>query len=254
MHRNTLARVRLDGTGWAHPYGRTPFSPVFYADGGDGDGSGSGGNPPPGSPPVPGPPPVQPPPPPATPPGTPSDSDVKSLPDWAQKALSDARAEAGKARTTAKENAANEARNQLAQDIGKALGLVSDDDKAPTPEELTQQLTQSRGALTAAEEDAISARVELQVYKTATRLGANADALLDSRAFCDTIDSLDPSKGAEEFNKQVETAITTALESNPQLRMVPGAPRRGGGEFPGAPGATGRPTSLGQAVAAGLSG
>ncbi|MGW3572070.1 hypothetical protein ACWDSL_50855, partial [Streptomyces sp. NPDC000941] len=41
MHKHTLAQHCLDGSGWAHPYGHTPFSPVVYADGGDGDGSGS---------------------------------------------------------------------------------------------------------------------------------------------------------------------------------------------------------------------
>ncbi|MEO6085195.1 MAG: hypothetical protein ABIQ18_18980, partial [Umezawaea sp.] len=54
----------------------------------------------------------------------PAEGDIKSLPEWAQTAIEKLRGEAGKARTTAKANAADEARQQLAQDIGKVLGLV----------------------------------------------------------------------------------------------------------------------------------
>jgi hypothetical protein len=231
-------------------------SPIYAIAGGSGEGEGGSGGTPPGAPPAGNP---------ATPSGTPPaqppadpwanfswDGKVESLPDPVAKVIREARAEAGKERTTAKENAANEARQELLTTISKALGLEGE--KPPTPEELTQQLAQSTGALTSAQEEAAAARIELHVYKTAARLGANADALLDSRAFCDTIDNIDPSGKPEEFNAAVEQAITQALDANPQLRMVPGVPRRGGGDFPGGPGTTGRPTSLGQAVAASLGG
>ncbi|MDI9885319.1 hypothetical protein QMZ92_13175 [Streptomyces sp. HNM0645] len=262
MHRSTLARTRLDGAGWAHPYSTGPFDPWLYADGGDGAGSGSGsggagdgtgdggsgqggqGSGPSGSQSGQGGA--------VTDPwaGYQWDGKVDSLPEPVAKAIRDARAEAGKERTTAKANAANEARNELLGTISKALGLEGD--QPPTAEQLTQQLTESHGKLTAAEERAASAALELHVYKTAARLGANADALLDSRAFCDTIDNIDPSDMTPEaFNTAVETAINEALGRNPQLRAGQ-APRRGGGEFPGGPGTTGRPTSLGQAVAGAL--
>lgn len=223
MHTRTLARARLDGAGWAHPYGRgrTPFSPVFYADGGDGGASGSD----PGS---------------VAPPagsqgGQPSgagspwdgfqwDGKVDSLPDPVAKVIRDAREEAGKSRTVAKQNAAAEARDELLGTISKALGLEGDE--APTAEQLTHQLTESRGALTAAQEQAASAAIELHVYKTAARLGADADALLDSRAFCDTIDALDPAD-PEAFNASVQQAIEAALHRNPGLRARGGAGRSG---------------------------
>lgn len=261
MHKRTLARTRLDGAGWAHPYGTHPFSPIVYADGGDGGGSGSGsggagdggagsgagdgapGGQQPGQP------------------GSQSNSDpwtgfqwdgkVDSLPPSVAKVIHDAREEAGKSRTVAKQNAAEEARQELLGTISKALGVEGD--KPPTPEELTRQLTQSQSALTTAQEQAASAAIELHVYRTANRLGADADALLDSRSFCDRIDSIDPSGKPEEFNAAVEKAITEALDANPKLRTGL-VPRRGGGDFPGGPGTKQRPTSLHDAIAAKLGG
>ncbi|MEU5608447.1 hypothetical protein AB0H03_06765 [Streptomyces sparsogenes] len=238
MHKHTLARHRLDGSGWAHPYGHNPFSPVVYADGGDGGGSESGSAGTDGAP--------------VTPangdtgqagqPLAPSasqgagqhsddpwaafqwDGKVDSLPPQVAKVIRDAREEAGKARTVAKQNAAAEARQELLTTISKAVGL-DQGDKPPTPEELTHQLQQSQTALTAAQEQAASAAIELHIFKTAQRLGANAEALLDSRAFCDAIDNLDASD-PKAFNEAVERTINEALGRNPNLRTQ-GAGRSG---------------------------
>lgn len=265
MHKNTLARARLDGAGWAHPYGTHPFSPIVYADGGDGGGSGSGsggagdggsgpsggsgagagdqGGQQSGQP--------------GSQPGSDPwanfqwDGKVDSLPADVAKVIKDARDEAGKSRTVAKANAAEEARQELLSTISKALGVEGD--KPPTPEELTRQLTESQTSLSVAQEQAASAAIELHVYKTALRLGADADALLDSRSFCDRIDSIDPSGKPEEFNTAVEKAITEALDANPKLRTGL-VPRRGGGDFTGGPGTRQRPTSLHDAIAARMGG
>lgn len=210
MRTQTTTHPRLDGAGWVHPYPTRPFDPYLYADGGAADDPGSS----PGEPPV------------AEPaasreqPGQRPDvsgQDVSTLPDWAQKVIADARAEAGKARTVAKQNAAQEARQQLTTDIGKALGLI-EGEKAPTPEELTAQLRDSHGALTAAREEAAAAAIELHVYRTASKLGADADALLDSRAFCDTIDAIPADSDAEAFSAAVRQAIEAAMGRNPALR------------------------------------
>ncbi|WP_442803467.1 hypothetical protein OG411_19310 [Streptomyces pseudogriseolus] len=267
MRKTTLARARLDGAGWAHPYGTHPFSPIVYADGGDGGDSGSGsggagdggsGSPggsgagagdqggrqsgqggqqsgQPGSDPWA---------------GFQWDGKVESLPPEVAKVIHETRDEAYKSRK-AKSNAASEARMDVLRTISSALGLEGD--KPPTPEELTRQLTQSQSALTAAQEQAASAALELHVYRTAARMGADADALLDSRSFCDRIDSIDPSGKPEDFNKAVEDAITEALDANPLLRAGR-VPRRGGGDFPGGPGTSKRPTSLHDAIAAKLGG
>ncbi|MFD8027821.1 hypothetical protein ACFV3F_03525 [Streptomyces sp. NPDC059717] len=243
MQKRTLARHRLDGTGWAHPYGHGPLSPVLYADGGDGGGggdsgsdgtggigdggtggAGTGGQPAGG---VGGS---------ATPwEGFQWDGKVDSLPADVAKVIRDAREEAGKARTVAKQNAADEARRDLLATISKAVGLDGGD-KPPTAEELTQQLATSKGRLTTAQEDALSARIELSVWQTAHRLGANADALLDSRAFVDSIDGLqvDPTDRAA-FTAAVQAKVNEAMQANPALRASKG-PGRSGGDLGGGTG------------------
>ena len=224
-------------------------SPIYAIAGGNGEGEGgSGGTPPPpggegGTPP-----------PPPPPPPTPSpwdnfqwDGKVESLPAPVAKVIADARAEAGKARTTAKENAAKEAREQLLKD----LGLLKPDE-TPDPAKLAAELGEKDARLAALADSSRTQAIELAAFKAAGKHEANPTALLDSRSFLESVAGLDPT--ASDFADKLDTAIKTAVEANRQLRMVPGAPRRGGGEFPGGPGTTGRPTSLGSAVAAALGG
>lgn len=238
MRKNTVARVRLDGAGWAHPYGHGPFGPV-HADGGDGGGSGSDGGQPGDGGPAPtgggtGPSGQQPGQPAASPwEGFQWDGKVDSLPGPVAKVIRDAREEAGKARTVAKQNAANEARQELLDTISKAVGLDGGD-KPPTAEQLTQQLAQSHSERTVAQEDAAAARIELHVYKTAARLGADADQLLDSRSFAEEIDAIDPNLDAQAFAAAVEQTIQAALERNPSLRSR--GPGRSGGDLGGGSG------------------
>ncbi|MGW8988714.1 hypothetical protein ACWGRF_02065 [Streptomyces zhihengii] len=223
MHTRTLARARLDGAGWAHPYPLAPWSPVVYADGGNEPDPNAAPTPPaPGTPPTPTPPAVPPTP---APPAGGHGEDINSLPAWAQKALTDARAEAGKSRTVAKQNAADQARAELVEQFAQVLGIGTE--KPPTADELAAQLRDTTARSDAAEERAAAAAIELHVYRTAARLGADAEALLDSRAFCDAVDDLDPSDPAA-FNTAVQAAIETALTNNPRLRARPSAGRSGG--------------------------
>lgn len=267
MRKNTLPR--LAGRGWSHPYGHGPFAPFLYADGGDGDGTASSGNNSAGD----------------TGQEAAGDrggqasgqsagqgqqsgqttgqqaddqvgqadngQDIKSLPPWAQKALSDARADAGKARTNAKQTAADEARNQMAQEIGKALGLV-DNKKPADPAELTKTITEQTGRIGNLEGSVHSLSVELAAYKAAGKHDANPAALLDSRSFLKSVEGLDPS--TKDFDTKVSEAIKKAVDDNQQLRAGQ-VPRRGGGEFTGGPGAReGRPASLSQALSRKFSG
>lgn len=166
----------------------------------------------------------------------PADGDVASLPSWAQKLISDTRAEAGKDRTNAKAQAAEQARQDLAQQIGKALGLVKDD-KPADPAELTKKLT-------AVQDAHRTTAVELAVYKGAGRHGADPDALTDSRQFLAALDKLDPT--ASDFADQVSTAIKKAVEKNPKLKAQGLAPARSSGEFTGGTGD--QPTGGGTSV------
>ncbi|MDQ0943277.1 hypothetical protein [Streptomyces sp. V1I1] len=236
--------------------GRRRNGSLIYAiAGGSGEGgAGSGGNPP--APPAGNPAPPAPTPPAPTPPAPAPAADpwasfqwdgkVESLPAPVAKVITDARAEAGKARTVAKENAATEAREQLLKD----LGLLKPDE-TPDPAKLAAELGEKDTRLAALAESARTQAIELAAYKAAGKHEANAAALLDSRSFLESVKGLDPT--ADDFADKLDTAIKAAVEANAQLRTGQ-APRRGGGEFPGGPGTTGRPTSLGSAVAAALGG
>lgn len=135
--------------------------------------------------------------------------------------LAAARAEAGKGRVTAKQQAADNARAELTAQL---LGIL-DPSKAgqqATPEELTQQLT-------TAQAQARQTAVELAVYRTAAAAGGDADALLDSRTFADSLADVDPTDAAA-----VTAAIKAAVSTNPRLGVRPAGPQVGGSEFTGA--------------------
>jgi len=68
-------------------------------------------------------------------------------PETAKAEIERLRKENGAARTNAKQKAAEEARNELAQQIGKAIGLVQGDE-APDPNKLAEQLAESQRAAT----------------------------------------------------------------------------------------------------------
>ncbi|WP_329148803.1 hypothetical protein OIU91_21305 [Streptomyces sp. NBC_01456] len=153
--------------------------------------------------------------------------------------LAAARAEAGKSRVTAKQRAADEARIQLAQDIGRALGITPDGQEAD-PAQLTAQLTASQA-------QARQTAVELSVYRHAAEAGGDADALLDSRAFATSLDDLDPADTAA-----IQAAIEAAVTANPKLATAPTGPARGGAEFTSPPAAEQHPKTLYDAIAARL--
>jgi hypothetical protein len=172
--------------------------------------------------------------PPAAPaaPGTTADPgarpEITSLPDWAQSLIKDTRAEAARSRVEGKQAAADEARTQLAQDIGKALGIITDE--TPAEQQLTPEQLQS---LLAGERTSTKmARTELAVFKAATGGAFNAAALLDSRSFLDAVKDLDPSD-----TEAVNAAIASAVQANPWLVNTPAA-------TPAAPAAPGQPAPV----------
>lgn len=150
--------------------------------------------------------------------------DFNALPEWAQKQIRDLRAENAKDRTSAKQNAAQEARDALAQDIGKALGLVKDDSTTPDPEQLTKQVAEAQA--TAAQKS-----IELAIYQTASAHEGDPKALLDSRSFLEKVSSLDPASG--DFQTHIGEAIKQAVTDNPKLKTASQVPGRSGGEIRG---------------------
>ncbi|MCX5587551.1 hypothetical protein [Streptomyces erythrochromogenes] len=249
MTRRFLPRHRHPATGWAHPYGHGPFSPYLYADGGDGDGSASGSDAagstaadtsadgtaggqtttqqPTGQ-------------------GTAGD-DLAATVKRLEKDLADARKEAAKERTAAKQQAADTAVADLTAKLGKALGLVKDDGP-PDPKALADAISQKDAALTEREAALRAKDVELAVWSRADKAGARAAALLDSRAFLRDIGDLDPSdKG---FTAALDAAIKTAVKDNPAFSAVQAA-AASGGDLSGGTGEAStrqRPTSLSAAV------
>lgn len=129
-------------------------------------------------------------------------------PKAAQAEIEKLRKENGAARTNAKAQAADEARNELAQSIGKALGLVKDEPVDPAA--LTAQLTTEQAK-------AHQATVELAVFRAAADAKGDPSALLDSRAFLAKIADIDPADTAA-----IASAITAAVAENPRLGMEPG--------------------------------
>lgn len=88
-----------------------------------------------------------------------------------------------------------------------------------------------------ARDTARSTQVELAVHRTASKHGADADSLLDSRAFLKAVAELDPT--ASDFASKVEAAIKTAVKDNPKLKAGPAAAAQSGGDFAGGTGAGG---------------
>lgn len=132
------------------------------------------------------------------------------------------RRENGSDRVNAKAKAAEEARAALTQEFGKLLGLVKDD--APvTPEHLTAQLTE-------AQTNAANTARELAIFKAAADAKADANALLDSRAFLNKVAAIDPTDTAA-----LAAAISEATTSNPRFKVTQAAPV-GGADLTGGSG------------------
>lgn len=129
--------------------------------------------------------------------------DVASLPAWAQKALQQARQEAGASRANAKKTAAEEARASVLAELGKALGFTKDE--TPDPEALKKDLESRNSALA-------TARRELAVVRSAGSAQADAEALLDSRAFMSKVEKIDA--GADDFAQQVNDLIAAEVKAN----------------------------------------
>ena len=158
---------------------------------------------------------------------------IEDLPESMQAYVRELRKENGDYRTAKKNaedaaaQASEQAKSELVQELGKALGLVDSEDsgdKAPSAEELTQQITSEREAHKAT-------KVELAVYRSASKHEADPDALLDSRAFLEEAVKLDPS--SDEFGSKISDVIKSAVDKNPKLKLAGQTPGRSGGQVNG---------------------
>lgn len=140
-------------------------------------------------------------------PAAPAEDSPWSDPVKAEAEIKRLRRESGNARTQAKQTAADEARQELAQTVGKALGLVQDE----TPPDPAALATAAQEATNRANQ----ATVELAAYKAAGAVGANPAELLDRRSVASQLDNLDPT--AEDFDAQVAAVVKKAVTDNPQL-------------------------------------
>ena len=155
---------------------------------------------------------VVPPTPPAAPqPAADGKQGIEAFPEAAQKMIKDLRQEAQRYRTgseDAAKTAAEAAKKELVQALGKSLGLIEDD---ADPAKLAD-------ALKASQADAADRERELAVYKAAAAAGADPARLLDSRSFLAAIKDIDPAKTDE-----LTAAIKTAVQTNPTLGAAPTA-------------------------------
>lgn len=138
-------------------------------------------------------------------------SNVWDDPKAAEAEILRLRKENGAERVNAKQTAADEARKELANTIGKALGLVEDETIDPA------KLTES---LTTAQREAKQARVELAVFRNAATAGGDPAALLDSSSFLASLAAVDPSDSAA-----VSAAIQSAIAANPRLGAASADPK-----------------------------
>lgn len=221
MHTNTTPRIlgALPAPAWHRPWLRY-IDPV----------DGAEVTPPPAEPTDPPAAPAEPPAPadPSTTEGDPAEPNAE-LPEWARKSLTKANKEAAAARAAAKQakDDAAAAQQNLVQSIGKALGLVQDNEE-PTVESLTSSLRERDKNLTSTQAALAAQRAENAVLRVAGNLNADADALLDSRGFTEKLAAVDPA--ATDYASQVETLVKAEVESNARYRKVQVAPRSSNGD------------------------
>ncbi|SCL16368.1 hypothetical protein GA0074692_6872 [Micromonospora pallida] len=131
----------------------------------------------------------------------------------------------------------------------KAAGLTPDGKTDPA-EQLKAAAAERDKAVARARETA----VELAVYKSAGKAGADPDAVLDSRGFLAQVADLDPD--AADFPDKVTAAIKAAVKANPKLASTPTGqgPGKQGTDHSGAGGQKGKPKNLTDAITAKLGG
>jgi hypothetical protein len=146
--------------------------------------------------------------------------------------ISDLRAEAGKARISAKEQAAT----QAAADARAALlKELSGSAEAPlSVEQLQAKLKASEETNAARDTELWNLRVEAALPAAAAAAGADPILLRNQFAFDGTVDDLDPT--AADFTTKLETLAKEAIAKHPQLKAQARAAGASGVEITGGSG------------------
>lgn len=160
------------------------------------------------------------------------DADPWADPETARKEIEKLRRENASSRTTAKQQAAKDAVDELTGKLGRALGYVKDD-QPPTAEELTKQLTEAAKERDATQSELQQLRVERAAERAAREHGADVDTLLDSRSFATKLGDLDPA--ADDFAATVSDLVKQTVDSNPKYRVTQAA-TSSSADFSGGPG------------------
>jgi hypothetical protein len=157
------------------------------------------------------------------------EGDDKGKPKGSDSELARVRREAAGYRRKLREAEKNgsAAEQNALKKIMAALGMG--DDGEPDPEKLKAQTKRQADELR-------ESKVELAVYRSASRAGGDPDALLDSRGFLAAVSDLDPTDA--DFDTQVVDAIKSAVKKNPKLSKAQVA-GSSGGEHRGGPGGSG---------------
>ncbi len=150
-----------------------------------------------------------------------------------------------KARLTTQQNAAQQAEQSLTQKLAELLGFA--DPAAPTTVEgLTARLGEVTESAAEATARAESAEMEATVVRAASRLGVNAERILDSKAWVEKINNIEADT-EEAWKAALDKLIADAVIADASLKLGGLAPARQGTDVSG--GTTGaRPTSLGAAI------
>lgn len=165
----------------------------------------------------------------------------EALPPRAKALITKLRNEAAGSRVKAKTT--EEQLNAQLRKVAEALGLANDD---ADPDKLLRELEEVR-------DQARTRAIDLSVYQQAKLAGADPDAVLDSRAFQNSVKDLDPE--AEGFKATILTKIKEAVQANAKLKAEAPAKKAAGASGTangGGPGDGGpkKPTSLSEAIAA----
>ncbi|MGN7977431.1 hypothetical protein ACTJJ4_07640 [Microbacterium sp. 22195] len=124
--------------------------------------------------------------------------------------------------------AADAARSEVAQQIGKALGLVKDDEPVDPDALLKQAQAERQTAI----DEANATKRDLAVLRNAEKHDANVEELLESVSFGRKLAALDPT--ADDFASQVDALIKDTVDGNPtKFKRVQVAQRTGGGDHSG---------------------